>query len=406
MTIAIKLKTFLRDIDDWLFERFDRNHILFVLTSGAGFACQAPVIHELLKKTGVKICTTTDEERDIDKIDFASENDRQLFEQLYIPFRRALFLKWNLLVNSHSNGFFPKRRALRVYMHHGTAYGNTGTQLPNALQHDVYFGLSVAQKGYFEALSEGIFDSQRAFFAVGSPKTDTLIAKVNDNNQLRDRIGLPNKPTIVITSHWSEFSTLHTFSDEVFRSLADYYSDYNVVQTGHPWLWTKNKNIDNAWASELANRLTMASNEYSNAFFLPNYSAEALFPICDVLVADHSSVITMYSLLDRPIVFFNNLEARKEKFGRSEIIDLYMGASSPFENLDQLIGACDVAVKRPDEKTSGRLALREAFFANVGSSSKVAAEILSQIGGVYSAGSKRWSNIMRRSKEMLATIDK
>ena len=43
-------------------------------------------------------------------------------------------------------------------MDHGAAYGNTGTQLPNAQGHDVFLGLSCAQKRFFETLDPDVFD--------------------------------------------------------------------------------------------------------------------------------------------------------------------------------------------------------------------------------------------------------
>ncbi len=276
---------------------------------------------------------TTDSDISIKGINFKNDYERQLFYDLYIPFKKSVFLKWNLIVNSHLNGFYPKRHGLRIYMHHGTSYGSSGTNLPNAEQHDIYFGLAHEQRDYFNRLSPGIFDKSRAFFAIGSPKTDELVNGKYDRKKILVKLGLPDRPTILITSHWSKYSTLSVFGNRVFENVAASFPNYNIIQTGHPWLWTTNKNTDKKWSHHLENTLKEIENTYSNALFLPTYSVEPLLSISDMLIADHSSVITMYSLLDRPIVFFNNLEARKNNIGKDEIISKYINASHVFTEL-------------------------------------------------------------------------
>lgn len=395
------IKNLLRNIDDWIYEQFNQNHILFVLTNNMGFSCQAPIIAKLLKKDGIKVCVTTDRDMPVNSIDFKTDFERQLFFDLYIPFKKAVFLKWNLIVNSHLNGFLPKRRGLQVYMHHGTCYGNTGTQLPNAEQHNIYFGLVQMQRDYFERLSPGIFNKSRVFFAIGSPKTDALVNGMYDREKILAELNLPVQPTILITSHWSEYSILSTFGNKVFDKIASSFPNYNVVQTGHPWLWTVNKNTDTNWSKQLSNELSEIDNKYPNALFLPDYPVEPLLSISDMLITDHSSVITMYSLLDRPIVFFNNLDARKNKFGRDETINKYIGASHVFSKLEQLVDTCIESFDTPEKYRKGRQLMRDAFFSNLGSSSKTAADILSKMSGVYSVNSTKWQKIMQISRQRI-----
>lgn len=394
------IKNFFRDLDDWFYEKLNRNHVLFVLTSGAGFACQAPLIRELLKYDNVKVGATTDRVMPLEEIEFVNDVDRELFIRLYVPFRKAIWLKYNLIVNSYLNGYYPRRRGLQVYMHHGTSYGSSGSNLPNAEQHDIYFGLAQVQRDYFESLSPGIFEKSRAFFAIGSPKTDALVnGKYNKQKTLAE-LGLPDQPTILITSHWSKYSTLSVFGNKVFKEVSSAFPECNVIQTGHPWLWTTNKNIDRDWCEQLSSSLQCVEKECLNALFLPSYTVEPLLSIADILIADHSSVITMYSLLDRPIVFFNNLVARNNNVGKPEIIGKYIDASHVFSDIDQLVDSCQTAFNKPDEKKRGRHMLREAFFANAGQSSKTAANILSQIGGVYSVKSPRWEKVLKLSQQM------
>jgi hypothetical protein len=112
----------------------------------------------------------------------------------------------------------------------------------------------------------------------------------------------------------------------------------------------------------------------------------------------------MYSLLDRPIVFFNNPESRKKKIGKEQIIDLYIGASHTFSGISDLKIACIEAINNPDKRQKGRGLLRDAFFVNLGHSSSVAAEVLRKLGGVYSVRSRNWQNVVKFSKQMTAEV--
>ena len=399
-TVLKKIKEVIRDFDDWIFEHRKKNYILFVLTNGLGFSSQAPVIKELIKIEGVIVYTTTDRDLSLQDIYFNSDSDRQIFFDNYVPYYKTLYSKWNIIVNTYSNSFFPKRNGLQVYMHHGPGFGASGTGLPNAQNHDIFFGLSSSEGEYFDKLKPGVFHKKRAFFPVGSPKTDALV----NGNYSRDRVlsdlGLPDRPTILITSHWAKYSTLSVFLGQVFEKIAGSFEDYNIIQTGHPWLWTPNKNVNSEWAEQLRNILISVEQNHTNAFFSPSFPIEALLSITDLLVADNSSVITMYNLLDRPIVFFNSLEARRNKVGQDQVINLFIGASHTFSNISEIEQTCLDALKNPDEFADGRELLKNTFYANLGKSSSVAAKILSEIVGVYSTKSKRWSSVMELSRKM------
>ena len=50
-----------RDLDDWVYERIGPVRVLFIVSDPYGFACQTPVIRELLKFPSVLVRVTTDE---------------------------------------------------------------------------------------------------------------------------------------------------------------------------------------------------------------------------------------------------------------------------------------------------------------------------------------------------------
>jgi hypothetical protein len=399
-------KELFRTIDDWLHEQIKRKRcrILFVVCDGHGFASQAPVIQILRKYKYIDTCITTDRDFLPKDMTFLSDSDRQLFGELYVQYKKALLMKWDMYVNTHLNPFRPKRHALKVFMNHGTAYGNTGTMLPNAQGHDVFLGISCAQKNFFEMLEPGIFDTKRAFFPVGSTKADALVNGTYDRGEVLSTLGLPDRPTILITSHWAPHSTLSILGSQVMEEVSRSFPEYNVIQTGHPYLWTPNKNVDSAWSDQLVKDLRSVEETNKNAFFIYNLPVQFLLSISDLLIADQSSVMTMYSLLDRPIVFFDNPESRRKKIGKEQIMDLYIGASHTFPDISKLSSACIEAINNPNKYKRGRALLRDEFFSNLGKSSPVAAEVLSKICGVYSVKSRSWHNVIELSRQMTTAI--
>ena len=395
-----------RAIDDWIYERIKRKRcrILFVVCDGNGFTSQAPVIQILKNYKDIDTYVTTDKDFLPKDITFLSDSDSQLFSELYVQRKKALHLKWDMYVNTHLNPFHPKRHALKVFMQHGPAYGNTGTQLPNAQGHDVFLGISCAHKRWFETLDPGIFDKKRAFFPVGSPKVDALVNGTYEREKVLSTLGLPDRPTILITSHWAPHSTLSILGSQVLEEVSRSFPEYNVIQTGHPYNWTPNVNVDPAWTDQMIKELKNSEEKNSNAFFIYNLPVELLLSISDLLIADQSSVMTTYSLLDRPIVFFDNPESRKNNIGKKQTMDLYIGASHTFPDMSKLKSACIEAINNPDKYKSGRALLRDAFYVNLGSSSSVAAEVLSKIGGVYSVKSRKWPNVVEFSRQMTTAI--
>ena len=64
MNLRNRLLTEARDAFDLVFNTFNRRtHILFVVTDGCGFACQAPVIRALLQYPEISVHTTSEENR-------------------------------------------------------------------------------------------------------------------------------------------------------------------------------------------------------------------------------------------------------------------------------------------------------------------------------------------------------
>ena len=281
-------------------------------------------------------------------------------------------------------------------MHHGPGFGILGSKIHLVQNYDIFFGLSQIERYFLEQIKSDVFTNNRAFFAVGFPKADSLTNQPTNKLALFSRLNIKDKPTILITSHWQPTSTVGTFGSQVFKMLVQAFPNHNIIQTGHPWLWKNHKKIENLDPATLIKEFQGIANQYDNAYFLPNENAEELLLISDLLIADHSSIITTYCLLDKPIVWFDNPEVN---FAIPEIRKAYCQASHTYIQLDELLSTCKLAISNPKDKAQGRKTMRNIFYANQGTAGQKAAEILMSIGSICSTKFPNWKHVIDLSNQ-------
>ncbi len=390
-----RLLAAVRAADDWLAGRVGPTRVLFVLSDGYGFSCQAEVVRHLAHRRGVVVGVTTDRPRPVAEIAFADPAEAALFRAHYVAPGRAAWRKWHMVVDTHRSPFYPRRHALRLFMHHGPGFGILGSKVAVAEDFDCFLGLSAIQRAIFEGLRPGLFDDRHAFFAVGFPKDDPFARGGFDRTAILAELGLdPRRPTLLITSHWQAGATLRRFRDAPFARLAE-GGEWNVLQTGHPWLWRGGKGgLDPAWCSDLVADLRAVETRHPHARFLPDHRVEPLLAAADLLVADHSSVITTYSLLDRPIVWFDNPDF---EFALPEIGAIYRAASHRFTAAEGLVAACRAALAAPAARADGRRLMRDTFHANPGGAGAAAAAVIEEIGRCCRVGGPGWARVLALS---------
>lgn len=391
-----KLIDMLRLIDDLIYERVGPIRILFVATDSYGFSCQAPVISVLKENPDILIRVTTIYSKLHTDVNCLGDTEQKLFHKYIISKKIAAFSKWHIVIYSHLCSFYPRRHALLAYMHHGPGFGSGGgTHAAEVC--DIYFGLSAEEKFYIEDKCPKLFGDSKAFFPVGFPKSDALYDGTYNRKDLLSQYGLQDRKTILIASGWRPYGLLRTLVGGPLDILASNYPDWNIIQTGHPWLWEVRDDIDKNWQSTFIDALKAIERRYPNAYFLPGVPAEPLVAASDLLVVDYSSVLTMFSLLDRPIVYFDNIDVKEEVRAQWKV---YRDASYNFTSLGDLTEACRMAVKDASPKQrKARRTLKEKFFANPGCSSSAMANLLSSVGRTCTKESPGWARIINLSRK-------
>lgn len=382
----------LRDADDWLYERARRMRVLFVFPDPYGFACQAPVAAQLLQQPGVIVRALWDRKGPLASAPaFSSARDEALYRQLRIAAVPASLSKWHVVVDSHLCSFFPRRRALRAYLHHGAGFGSGGG-VAAADNCPVYLGLSQAERAFIEGRRPGLFEHEHAFFPIGFPKADVLVDGSYDRSAILRGLGLPERPTILITSHYTPGGILRALGPALFEQLCSAFPSHNVIQTGHPWLWRDEEDELQAWRVDVRAQLDAVLARHAHARVVTDMLAEPLAAAADLLVADAaSSALTIFGLLDKPIACYADAALeRKGKPGLSH----YLDASHVFRELGEALPACRAALAEPQARADGRRAIREIFYPHAGESAQRTAAVLRDIGKVCSVKSPQWPRVM------------
>ena len=399
VNVKTKLVEMLRTLDDFIYERVGPTRILFVTTDNNGFLCQAPVIAALKENADTRVRVTTINTQYRLEMNFLSSTESKLFSECQISAKIAALSKWHIVVYSHMCSFYPRRHVLRAYMHHGPGFGSGGGTHA-AEMCDIYFGLSEAERLYLEAKCPKLFGDNKAYFSVGFPKSDAILNGEYKRKDVLSKYGLQDRKTLLIASRWNSFGLLQTLQEAPFRMLASSFPEWNVIQTGHPWLWESREGIDPKWQSTLIDALHAVEKGYPNAYFIPSVPAEPLAAASDLLVADGSSIVTTFSLLDRPIVYFDNPDRAEES---KRPWAAYRDAGYTFTSLSELTKTCRIAMEDASPvHRKARGMLKEQFFTNSGCASDVMANILTRMGRTCSKDSPGWAHIIDLSREYAA----
>jgi len=95
-------------------------------------------------------------------------------------------------------------------MHHGPGFGILGNKTGPIKQCDIFCGLSEAEYDWFDRYQPGLFNERRVFIPVGFPKSDALCRGEFDRRAVLEQLGLPDRMTLLITSHWQPQAILRS----------------------------------------------------------------------------------------------------------------------------------------------------------------------------------------------------
>ncbi|UZE94365.1 CDP-glycerol glycerophosphotransferase family protein [Alkalimarinus alittae] len=394
-----KVITLLKKFDDIVHENFGPIRVMFVITNKFGLMCQLPLIKQMVKDSRFKVYITS-----VNRPSINNPVHDELVDTYFISPQKASLTKIHYVIYTDMPHLYFKRNCLKVSMSHGAAFGITDYTEKQSChpEVDIVFGIGRSFRDKIEEYKPGtISNEKKLFFPTGFMKTDNLINKKQNRDKILASLGLdPNKQTILIASHWTESSILRTLESAIAEQISTDYPDHNVIQTAHEKIWT-NPRLSNKESSEhfdsqaLINQLQRVEQTCANFKLVRRSQIQPLLSIADAFVTDLSSVIVEYSLLDRPILFYN---ATDEVFTDPTTLKLYKDASTSFTQIDEIKPLLDQQLQNPALKSVGRRALADYFLDNQGEATKASIETLLRMGRMSSRNSRKWRRALNLSK--------
>lgn len=392
-----KVVTLLKKIDDIVHENVGPIRVMFVITNKFGLMCQLPLIKQMVNDNRFKVFVTS-----TDKPDINNASHAELVDTYFIPPQRASLTKVHYVIYTDIPHLYFRRNCLKVSISHGAAFGITDYTERQSChpEVDIVFGIGRSFKGKIEEFKPGtISKEKKLFFPTGFMKTDNLVNNRQNREKTLSNLALdPSKKTILIASHWTETSILRTLGAALAEQVANDYPDYNVIQTAHEKIWTNPKSSnDNIHfdSQTLINQLHSVEKRCSNFKLIRRSQIQPLLSIADAFITDLSSVIVEYSLLDRPILFYN---ATEEVFTDQTTLTLYKNASSCFTKIEDIKPQLDQQLQAPELKSKDRKALADYFLDNQGEATNASINTLLRMGRMSSRSSTKWRRALKLSK--------
>ncbi len=287
----------------------------------------------------------------------------------------AMKLSWQFVISGNPIEK-DKFKGRFVGVHHGSMFGNSAWSLYTARHSDIYFGLSPQELPFIKHHLKDKFNEDK-FIPSGNPANDYLIDLSNSTPDLRTRkrklLGLEDKRTILLSSHWTSIGNLRRFGTGLLDALIWNFPNHQIICTCHPKLLTnpkseflvdrpvKTPHFDAHW---LVNSLKAKQSNQVKVFLDEPKSAELAF-LSDIFIGDNSSLLAEASLFKIPLI-----RSIGGVYFDKTISKIISSATYEFENTEKLLETIKY-VEDPtqiNKKMSEKI--RELFIYNIGSSAK------------------------------------
>ncbi len=403
----------IRWIDDLFYTYFGPIRVLFVVQNKFGFSCLLPIILMLEKKSqNVKIAVTLDVEG---CIEIPTEGEvKRIFEQYYVAHKKAVWQKWHYVVMSDLSGLYFRRHYTAVLTEHGPAFGNSckdrvggNYNLQMALSPSIHLNClnSITEYLSLVSLKPSLKDApDKCFFITGLAKTDHLFqsGKTSGEALLKSNGLNIRAKTIVIFSHWTQWSLLNNYGMTLIERLVLSDEPYNIIVNGHENLWFKSDGNAHAPTGlmEQLKKLEQVNPQVKLAIMLDDMGD--LFDCADLFITDYSSVFVECCIADKPILFYKNSDF---EFIDPQVGANYYKASQVFDEESDILQLSQSALANPFEHEIERKNVVDFFLNRQGCSAEYIVDQLLKIGKVCGPTSFGWKKAKNISREEMQLFD-
>lgn len=219
-------------------------------------------------------------------------------------------------------------------------------------------------------------EKRQAVFKVGYPKSDALIRRDYDIDEIKSRLGLDlSRPTVLYSPTWDKGAALRTFGSEVIKILAGL--EVNVVVKLHQMSLYPPEHTHGTGGVDWRQELGRLKGDFPNVFPVFDHNCNPCLVISDVMVTDVSGIAYEYALLDRPLIFIDVPEYLREN-PESDVARLRDRIGITIKSPDELPAAVERALSTPAEFSPRRREFIDHLLYNPGRATEVAVELIDQ----------------------------
>lgn len=214
-------------------------------------------------------------------------------------------------------------------------------------------------------------------FEIGYPKSDALINKSYNKEEIMKYLGLdPSKPTVIYAPNWELEASLYKMGYEIIRTLAK--MNINVLIKLHHGSYRNPKQVSKTGGIDWKKEIEKYRQEYPNIINIFDFNSNPYLYVSDIMITDAGGVGFEYILLDKPVIFFDVPEYF-ERYGSSGIDYWGRKAGKMIKKPEDLQEAIKSALNNPIERSDMRKELKNRLIYNPGNSARKASEIIIQL---------------------------
>ena len=282
----------------------------------------------------------------------------------FITHSEAEWRRFDLYMNADPWAAARLRRcARRVNFFHGVA-GKYDLDRPAGLPmgFEYYDRIAFINRDRMTRYLESGLVSERQARLVGYPKLDRLASGRIDAEDDKAVLGLePGRRTVLYAPTYSPASSLHLAGEDIIRALAD--SGLNVIVKLHD----RSLDADPRYTGGVDWRTRLRALERDGrVVHVRDADASPLMAAADLMVTDHSSVGFEFLVLDRPLVVFDAPGLPAAARINPEKVSLLRSAATVVGSVQELGGAVNEELRRPERLASRRRRVAGEMFHDPG----------------------------------------
>ena len=236
-------------------------------------------------------------------------NLKQAYQLKTIPYKWAKYLNWDLIVFPDHNPEF-RETCKKVYINHGIF---TGVQFHgqyyefsggarNTKNEIIYDKIFVSSEYLEIELQKRLPELNGIIKSVGNIFIDEIINSKENKKRVFQTLNFNNKlKTIMLVSTWGDNSLIQSQGEQLLKQVASLSEHYNIILSLHLNCYRKEHSEGKDWLE-----LLQTCNRKNVFLVPPGGKIFDLFQYVDLYVADRTSLSLYFSIMQKPMVLFNN----------------------------------------------------------------------------------------------------